>query len=228
MLIRLCGHHIDNPNHIDKLICIKGLPDEFFFRVTKHGKELIRPWEPDVEANIPKEIRHLCDPFEITQVFPPIEKGKESVIDKTTVLGLRFNFISEAGETMWERIERYLERSVARDQMIPKPVIVAPNQKSLFDPHEARRSSRGSLELRKAEIPVIDVSRPEPVAPPIITVQAPIVTAAAAPAPAVVVTHEAAPFTFRCEPCGKDFNERGLRMHNMKKHSAVNPVPAGV
>ncbi len=227
MLIRLCGHHIDNPNHIDKLICIKGLPDEFFFRISKHGKELIRPWEPDVEANIPKEIRHLCDPFEIAEVFPPIEKGRDSVVDKRTILGLRFNYISEAGETMWERIERYLERSVSRDQMIPKPVLVAPNQKSLFDPHEARRSTRGSLELRKSEVPIIDVSRPEPIVTPIITVQSPVASAAANSAPIITVSNSAAVIA-RCEPCGKDFNERGLRMHNMKKHPTGNPVPVGV
>lgn len=221
MLIRLCGHFIDNPNHIDKLICIKGLPDEWFFRMTKHGRELIKPWVPDIEENIPKDIRHLCDPIEITQVFPPIEKGKEGVVDKVTVIGLKFDYMTEAGQTTWEKIERYLERTVPRDQMIQKPVLVAPNQKSLFDPHEARRSGRGSLELRKAEIPVIDLRSAEPAPQPIITVQAPIVTAAEKPAPAVTVTQSG---LVRCEPCNKEFNERGLRMHNMKKHPSKVPV----
>lgn len=221
MLIRLAGHFVDNPNHIDKLICIKGLPDEWFFKMTKHGRELIRPWVPDVEENIPKDIRHLCDPVEIVQAFPPIEKGKEGIVDKLVVIGLKMDYMTEAGQTMWEKIERYLERAVPRDQMIQKPVLVAPNQKSLFDPHEARRSTRGSLEMRKSEIPVIDLRAPEP--PPIITVQPPIANAVVNPAPVVAVTHQASPM-LRCEPCNKEFNERGLRMHNMKKHPSKEPV----
>lgn len=231
MLIRLCGHHIDNPNHIDKLICIKGLPEDFFFKTTKHGKELVRPWEPDIEENIPQQIRHLCDPVEITQVFPPIEKGKESIVDKKMVLGLRFNYISESGETMWEKIERYLERSVPRDKAVPKPVLVAPNQKSLFDPHEARRTSRGSLELRKSEIPVIELD--PPAAPAQILVQ-PIAPTVTVTAPTTTVTKVAELSEsvkqggFKCEPCGKEFNERGLRMHNMKRHPVEKKEPVGV
>jgi len=230
MLIRLCGHHIDNPNHIDKLICIKGLPDEWFFRNGKYGRELIRPWQPDVEENIPKDIRHLCDPIEFVQVFPPIEKGRESVVDKVVAIGLRFDYLTEAGMTMWDKIERYLERTVPRDQMVPKPVLVAPNQKSLFDPHEARRSSRGSLELRKAEIPVIDLRPQEPAVPvvvPTIQVQPPVQTTTAAPAATSTFTR-VDPTMVRCEPCGKDFNERGLRMHNMKKHPEKKPEAVGV
>lgn len=231
MLIRLCGHFIDNPNHIDKLICIKGLPDDWFFKTTKHGKELIRPWVPDIEENIPKDIRHLCDPVEVTQVFPPIEKGKEGVIDKFTVIGLKFDYMTEAGQTTWEKIERYLERMVPRDQMVLKPVLVAPNQKSLFDPHEARRTNRGSLELRKSDIPVIDLRAPEPIpiAQPAITVQAPVVTAAVNPAPAITFSAPAKMIVPRCDACSKEFgNERGLRMHNMKRHSELKPQPVGV
>lgn len=228
MLIRLCGHFIDNPNHIDKLICINGLPEDFFFRKSKHGRELIRPWEPDVEENIPKDIRHLCEPVEYVQVFPPIEKGKDSVVDTVKAIGLRFNYISESGQSMWEKIEHYLERSVARDQMIPKPVLVAPNQKSLFDPHEARRSPRGSLEMRKAEIPVIDLAPPTPA---IITVQ-PVAPTISVAAQATVITKVAEPVVqenwLTCAPCGKQFNERGLRMHNMKKHPELKQVPVGV
>ncbi len=232
MLIRLAGHFIDNPNHIDKLICIKGLPDEWFFKTTKYGKELIKPWVPDIDVNIPKDIRHLCDPIEVVQYFPSIAPGKEGIVDKLTVLGLKMDYMTEAGQTMWEKIERYLERAVPRDQMIQKPVLVAPNQKSLFDPHEARRTTRGSLEMRKTEIPVIDLTPPV-VAPapivvntvPVIQVQPSIMTAANAVSPILKVTREAPTVaTVRCEPCGKDFNERGLRMHNMKKHPSKEPV----
>jgi hypothetical protein len=222
MMIRLAGHFIDNPNHIDKLICIKGLPDDMFFRNGAHGRELIRPWVADVEVNIPKEIRHLCDEFKFVQYFPPIDKDHKGFVDEITALGVKFEYISEAGQTMWERIERYLERSVPRDQIIPKPVLVAPNQKSGFDPHEARRGARGNLELRKADVPVIDLRQPEPT--PTVVVQPPVQTATVYAAPVVKLEtkqSEPAPIAeklSRCDPCQKDFNERGLRMHNMKKH----------
>ena len=99
MLIRLCGHFPSNPGHIDKLISIKGLPTEWIFRenVKFGGKELVKPWEVDVEENIPKDIRHLCEPTEIIEVFPPIAPGQPPVVDKRTIIGIRFNFMDAAG-----------------------------------------------------------------------------------------------------------------------------------
>lgn len=220
MLIRLCGHYLNNPNHIDKLISIKGLPDSWFFRVSKYGgRELIHPWEPDVEANIPESIRHLCEPTEIIKIFPPIEKGRESVIDKFTILGVRFNFMSQPGQELWDKIERYLERMTPRDERIPAPALVAPNHLAAFDPHAVRKTVRGSLELFKSEIPNVDLTRPyiEPIAPRA-EVQAPVIaTAVAAPvAPQPVAVQ--APVIHKCD-CGKQFDkEQGLRMHKMKAH----------
>lgn len=225
MLIRLCGHYFNNPNHIDKLISIKGLPDEWFFKTSKDGgKELVKPWEPDVEANIDKSIRNLCEPTEITLVFPPIEKGRESVVEKVTILGVRFNFMTQPGQELWEKIERYLDRMTPRDERVPIPVIVAPNHLSPFDPHAARRTVRGSLELYKSEIPHVDLSpRLEPaIAPaPRVEIQAPV--AATAPsvvvAPAVIPQPVVKPTVAHLCDCGKSFDkEQGLRMHKMKAH----------
>lgn len=234
MLIRLCGHYQSNPNHIDKLISINGLPDEWFFRSSKYGgRELLSPWEPDVEANIPQSIRNLCNPIEVTKIFPPIEKGREPVIDKTTILGVRFNFMSQPGQEAWDKIERYIERMTPRDERIPLPVLVAPNHLSAFDPHAVRRTVRGSLEFYRSEIPHVDLMRPEPIFVPATVNRQPQPTVAVAAtttetvasiqAPQPLVTPS--PVVYKCE-CGKPFGkEQGLRMHKMKAHPKQ---PAGV
>ena len=161
MLIKLLGHFIDNPQHIDKIIAIKGLPSDWLFRASKYGgKELIVPWKEEPEERIPASIRHMCEEVEITVVYPPIEKGRDSVVDKKKILAVSLDYTSGPGQEMWDKVERYLERSIPRDQKVPKPVLMAPNQKSDFSPHEARRSVRGSLEMRPSEVPFVDLGNP--------------------------------------------------------------------
>lgn len=222
-LIRLAGHFINNPNHIDKLICIKGLPEEWIFRPSKFGgKELVHPWKPDVDANIPESIRHLCEPTEVTIVFPPIEKGKESVVDKIMVLGIKFDYMTEPGQVLWEKIERYLDRMTPRDQRIPVPVLVAPDQKSQFNPHMPRRTPRGSLELIPSDIPVVDlripvietVSASAPVSTAVLV--APVTPVVSVPAP---IVEEKKAEVFKCEKCDKVFDKkRALFMHDVRGH----------
>ncbi|HEX9504277.1 MAG TPA: hypothetical protein VF974_08255 [Patescibacteria group bacterium] len=180
MLIRLCGHFIDNPGHRDKLIAIKGLPEEWILRPSRFGgKELVKPWIPDIEANIPKSIRNLCEPIEITVVFPPIHKDADYVVDHLTIIGIRFDYMTEPGHELWEKIEDYIERMTPRDQRILKPCIVAPDQKSEFNPHMAKRSVRGGLEFHPCDIPVIDLrpTAPTPINndPKVAVVMAPII-----------------------------------------------------
>lgn len=221
MLIRLAGHFIDNPAHIDKLICIKGLPEEWFFRENKkyQGKELIAPWLPDIESNIPQSIRHLCDTLEVIRIFPPIEKGREYIVDRFNIIGVRFDYMTESGQTTWDKIERYLERMVPRDQMVPKPVLVAPNQKSEFNPHEARRTTRGSLEFRPAEVPMIDLGIREET-----TLVIPSSVSMTTSQSASVVLTEEKPKkepkeVFKCDECDKKFKKDGfLRLHKLRGH----------
>jgi len=222
MLIRLCGHFLDNPNHIDKLIAIKGLPSEWFFRKSKWGTELVKPWQPDVEANIPQSIRHLCETFDIVEVFPPIEKGRDTVVDNLTIIGVKLDFMTELGQTMWAQVERYLDRMTPRDKPIPKPVLVAPNQKSDFNPHLARRTVRGSLELTPSEIPDVDLRTPET-----ILVSQPAPTEALAVAAPVEKPAPPAPLhqAVVCPECRKSIKSgAGLRLHMglvHKKKAAV-------
>ncbi len=224
MLIRLCGHFVNNPGHIDKLISIKGLPEEWLFRPSRAGgKELMPPWEPDVEANIPKEIRHLCEPVEITRVFPPIEKGRDAVIDKVTIIGIKFNYMSTPGQELWEKIERYLDRMTPRDEKVPVPIIVAPDHKSGFSPHVARRSARGSLELAATDtIPEVDL-RIIPTVTETINTTPPAVITQTIPQP-VVPAKEPEP-AFPCDKCPKTFfKKQALSMHKMKMHSAKKEI----
>lgn len=234
MLIKIAGHYIENPNHIDKLIAIKGLPDEWIFRTSKYGgRELLSPWVPDYEENIPKEIRHLCEPTEITKVFPPIEKGRDPVVDVKTILAIKFDFMTQPGQELWEKVERYLERMTPRDRPVPKPVIMAPDHKSAFNPHACRKTMRGSLEFYSCEIPDIDLREP---------VLAKVETATAAPMAPVIVqapsipviqpvkVAQIPPAVFPCPEsgCSKVFSKaQALRMHSMKMHG-VRKQPAGV
>jgi hypothetical protein len=213
MLIKLAGHFYENPNHIDKIISIKGLPQEWFFRKSKFGGvELVPPWVPDNEANIPKSIRHLCEEVEITHVFAPIEKGRESVIDKKKVIALKLDFSTGPGRDAWELVERYLDRMTPRDQKVPKPVLCAPNQKSDFNPHEARRTARGSLELGPCEIPEVDLR--ESIVGPKVSIPEIIVPVEKKVEPKIE--------EYQCKKCDQKFTElRLLRGHNLRGHKKV-------
>lgn len=222
MLIRVTGHFIDNPNHIDKLIAIKGIPEDWIFKETKNGKELLKPWEPDVDINIPKSIRHLCEPVEVTVVFPPIEKGRESVIDKRTILGLKLDFLTGPGRDMWEKVEEYLDRSVPRDQRVPKPALVAPNQKSEFNPHIAKRTVRGSLELQSCEIPEIILPQLEKKVEVITTSNAQAVIIHENIIPAKKQRARKPDGVFKCDECPKVFTrEQAIRMHKTMRHKKI-------
>lgn len=229
MLIRIAAHYIDNPHHIDKMICIKGLPEDWIFKPSKHGGvELLPPWQPDVEENIPTHIRHLCDPREVTFVFPSMEQRGQFHVDKRTVIGLKFDYMTQAGQDLWDKIERFLETAVPRDQRIPKPVVVAASIRTGFDPHMARRSVRGGLEFVRADIPVIDVRVATPIAPPAATVSS-------TPAEATkVVVQQKPPVAEKkvepvenlpCDECPKVFTKpKALKMHKIVAHKKKEPV----
>lgn len=231
MLIRLMGHHINNPHHIDKLICIKGLPEDWFFRESKYGgKELIRPWLPEIEVNVPSYIRHMCDVQKITVYHAPIDSNHQPVIDKDIpIIGVRLEFNTQPGQEMWDKIERYLDRVTPRDQQVPVPVMVAKDHKgdglTAFAPHVGRKNVRGSLEVMPAEIPVVDfrktIEEPQVVTQPLLHVEQSV----SQPLP-LIVQEQKQPEIFKCVKCERNFkNEAGLKIHKGRCKGA--PVDVG-
>src|ERR1700681_1542697 len=101
------------------------------------GKTYLRvPFERDIDANIPKEIREHCSPVDITEDLPR-EKNEatgqwQTPSDTVHMLGVRLNLDTTPGMEMWRKIERILDRGTSRDQKIPEPSVVAPDQKSAF------------------------------------------------------------------------------------------------
>lgn len=214
MLIRLMGHFLMNPQHIDKLIAIKGLPDDWMFKTRPDGqKELKAPWEADNDSNIPKQIRHVCEPIEVVKYFSPIEKGKEGVTDKMTILGVKLNFMTEPGREMWTKVVRYMDASVPRDQKLPEPVLVAKDQKSPFETYMPLRRVTGGIELQPADVPEVDLNAPLPPERDLPPVVVPVV-----PPPPVVVA-ETAVDPFKCQHCDYESNKaQAVRMHTTKRH----------
>lgn len=204
MLIRLVGHnvrdrrHEKNPHAIDKLFVVNGLPEEWMFRKTSDGgKEIVRPWEADIDANIPVAIRHLCTKTEVTYKFSPIEKGALPFIEKRMILGLRLDLSNQPAKEMWERVEDYIERSLPRDERFPSPRVIAKDHREAFS-------------LEPDQIPVVNL---------VPKVEVPLQTR-----PIVVPSFETSEkeitqANYRCQEC--EFTspkKQGLRMHEMKKH----------
>lgn len=220
MLIRLAAHHIDNPQHIDKLICIKGLPEDWFFRDSGRGIELAPPWKPDITENIPNHIRHFCDVRQVVFYYPPIEKGKNGIIESRPVYGLKLDFSSEPGRQLWAKIERYLEKTVPRDVELPRAVLCAKDLKSPFETYLATRKRTGGMELEPMDVPVIDLAQYNKVISPLVAIvppSAPPPPAELTPTPpAETVSRE----TLKCDECDYTHEKKqAIRMHKMKKHS---------
>lgn len=210
MLLRICDHFRDNPKRIDKLIAIKGLPKEWFFKETEQGIELKKPWEPDVDKNIPTEIRHLCEPFRLIMRYPPIHNQAKEVIEEKQVLCLRIDYNTEPGRQMWDDVERYIEESTPRNERIPVPVVCAKDERSAFETYTPRRNSRGSLELVPSPVPLVDLTK--------------YVEVRVEPKPAENVPVATFPETlipqkdeFKCSQCDRVFgSEHALKIHRSR------------
>lgn len=199
-----------NPQHIDKLIVIKGLPDEWIYRTRADGKKELRPpWEADVEANIPHQVRALSEPLDVVQYFAPVEKGQPGILDSRRILGVKLNFGTEPGREMWGKVERFLDSSTPRDQKVPEPVLVAKDHKSPFETFRARKRVSGGIELEPSEVPVVDLR-----AKLILPHTTPATSATGTP-----VEPAKAPEIFKCEEC--DYvseKKQAIRMHAVKRH----------
>jgi hypothetical protein len=217
MLIRLVDHFKDNPKRIDKLIAIKGLPDEWFFRDTEGGRELKKPWEPDIDKNIPFDIRNLCDPMYVIMRYPPIHAQAKEIIEKRQILGVRIDYNSEPGRQMWDDIERYVEETMPRNERIPVPVLCARDERAAFETYTPRRSPRGSLELIPSPVPFVDLTKYTEVKMEDKTKEVPEEPKIAVPES--MLSTQTQQNQYKCEECDYTHHSpRGVRMHAMKRH----------
>lgn len=217
MLYRIVDHFQNNPKRIDKLIAIKGIPEEWLFREGPEGKELKRPWEPDVEKNIPMDIRHLCEPTYVVFRYPPVQAGGKEIIEKRQIIGLRIDYNSEPGRQLWEDIERFVEESTPRNERVPSPVLCAKDERSAFETYAAKRNTRGSLELTPSAVPMVDLTKYievkiEKKVEPILIQPDNLET------PPMVGE-------YKCEECDyRHRSKQGIRMHKTKKHPIKEKV----
>lgn len=240
MLIRVADHFKLNPKRIDKLIAIKGLPDEWLYRDTLEGRELKKPWSADVDANIPHDIRHLCEPMYINFRYSPITKGEKEIIDRRQILGIKIDYNTEPGREMWDQVERYLEESIPRNERIPVPVVCAKDERSAFETYKPRRNAGGSLEFVPSPVPEIDLTKYRVVEQELAPVQASIAPVVSPPTKLAVPLSEtdvaSVPIPsakepqatlFKCEDCDYEHRSpRGVRMHKMKRHPKKEKVTA--
>lgn len=220
MLIRVCDHPKDNPKRIDKLIAIKGIPKDWFFRESPEGLELKKPWEADIDKNIPHDIRTFCEPTYVVFRYPPLNREVKEVIEKRQILGVRIDYNTEPGRQLWDDIERYVEESTPRNERIPVPVLCAKDERSAFETYTPRRTNRGSLELIPSQVPLVDLTKyGEPDKETLLPSQQMETQAEA--------VSEVNSGLFSCDEC--DYTHRskqGVRMHRVKRHPKKDKVVA--
>ena len=241
LLIRLIMHPTNNPHLIDKLIILKGLPYEWVFKKSKYrtvnaegeveegvGDALVTPWQPDVDVNIPEEVRKLTDPITYVRWFPDVQfqsgnsqKTFHGFWDKRTVWGLRLDYGYGPAQELWTRIEDYIEKTLPRGEQIPHAVQVAKDQKTEFRTFLAKRGKTlSSLELIAMEVPVVDLRKPQVImtetvaSSPVSVITIP--TNPSPPTPEVKAEEEV---IFTCDVCQKVFHKpRELSMHKVGAH----------
>jgi len=110
---------------------------------------------------------------------------------------------------MWRKLQRILDHGTSRDQKVPEPVVVAPDQKSAFF-------------LEAKDIPVV-ILKKEIVVSPIIQET---VTVSSAVEAEIKIEEKVVPQMFECGVCKKEFSaQRGLWMHERKtRHKVKEPV----
>lgn len=218
MLIRIADHFKNNPKRIDKLIAIKGLPDEWLYRETAEGRELRKPWAADVDANIPMDIQHLCEPMYVNFRYSPVERGQKEVIDRRRIMGLKIDYNTEPGREMWDQVERYIEETMPRNERVPVPVVCAKDERSAFETYRPRRSSTGSLEFVPAPVPEVDLTK-YGIAPVVVPVLPPVAT------PDALSSTEPRAVKFKCDDCDYEHaSKQGVRMHATKRHPKKEKV----
>lgn len=167
-----------------------------------------------MDANIPFDIRHLCEPMYIVFKYSPIERGAKEVIEKRQVIGLKIDYNTEPGRDMWDQVERFVEESTPRHERVPDPVVCSRDERSSFETFKTYRNTRGSLEFASSPVPMVDLSK---YLPPVVVQETSSVVMAPLTPPAPT---QASIFT--CETCSVQFGKaQALRMHKTKKHPKV-------
>jgi len=212
MLIRIAGHGFNNPHLIDKLIIIKGLPFDWIFKKVPQGNQLLPPWNPDIEENIPESLKTQVEPIVYCQWFDSVrhhDRNYEGFWDTRTVHGLKLECQYGPAQEMWKKIEEYVEGTLPRTEKMPVPVLVAPDQKSDFKPHVAKRDGQGHLVLMPASVPVVDLTiygKPDSI------VERPKIAPEIPPVPWN-------PLAYACEFCEQEFMEKNaLKNHKIELH----------
>lgn len=210
MLIRLISHAKNNPEHVDKMIWIDGLPEEWIFERREDTDEkgqpderlfLKSPWEADITENIPEGIRYKFqpDPIEVWYETPQEIRPGTMVTDQKIswirwikkIHGVRLNIQSLQGEQMWKQIEDLLDRETPRNLRIPEPSIVG---NKMYWTLTAETMPRVKLTGSEVEVPEeqVHVIQPKP---------------------------EPRPNEFACQFCGDVFEkQRAKWMHERRKH----------
>jgi hypothetical protein len=225
MLIRIADHFKNNPKRIDKLIAIKGLPEEWLYRDTPEGRELRKPWAADIDANIPDGIRNLCEPIYVNFRYSPVERGQKEIIDRRQILGLKIDYNTEPGREMWDQVERYIEETIPRNERIPVPVVCAKDERSAFETYRPRRTQNGSLEFITAPVPEVDLNRYKPQSEIVIPPAAVVIEKVRQEvAETVAVVEKESPQEFICSDCDRTFKSKhALNIHQSrpKNHAKV-------
>jgi hypothetical protein len=214
MLIRLVSDGKNNAAHADKLICIEGLPDEWFFerRVVQDekGEEkrafLKNPWELDITANIPEGIRMKFQPQPFIAWFEsPMElrpgvtlttQEIPFIVWKREGYGLRINVTSNAGEAMWSQVMDLLDRETPRNQKIPQAAVVG---------------DKLNWHLTSDQVPHVKLTGSELQIPDDQVVK-------------IEMKQIPRPNEYACRECGDIFDkERGRWMHERRAHKVKEP-----
>src|SRR3982750_4961633 len=159
MLILLVSHHKENQHHIDKLINIEGLPQEWFF-YEKEGRKYIKgPWEIAPTTNLPPDIRthfqpqpmKICSetPMEFRVGDQP--QAPRWITQEHDAYALRIDYQNGPGHDMWEQVEEILDRETPRHLKVPKP---------------AKVGDRQTWKLQASEVPSVRLNGAEPVIVP--------------------------------------------------------------
>jgi hypothetical protein len=227
-LIRIVDHFRNNPKRIDKLIAIKGLPDEWLYRDTPEGRELKKPWTADIPENIPMDIRHLCEPVYVNFRYSAITPGQKEVLDRRQILGLKIDYNTEPGREMWDQVERYVEETMPRNERVPVPVVCAKDEHSVFETYRPRRSATGSLEFVPAPIPEVDLTKYSvPVSSPVVVLPPSTIDVGSPPVPTSQESSTPTPQAthFKCDECNQEFVYQKAFKKHQKLHKK-DTVPA--